>query len=323
MRTLLIAVIVLALASGPASGQCTVTLGEGGVLSGSSIASAIASLGPIFGDEWTLCIAPGVYELDPSDGWPVTLPWNHTPAIVGSDGAEATVLIGDGVMDAFVLEDHARGRFRGLTFRSFRVPISGSIVASLEFTDSVVEYCTYGLTSEQNEAVITGNTVRYNELQGIGYTYYATVVGNHVHDNSGIGIGASFGGSIEYNLVEDNGGAGISVYGVGTGVEHNVVRGNAVGVAVGEHPSVTINFNDLYQNDEYELTTWPGGGSVNATYNWWGTTDPELIAARIFDCHDDPLLACVLFDPWCDEPGCNGGTSVECTTWGSIKALYR
>ena len=327
MRTLLIAVTVLALASGPASGQCTITLGEGGVLSGTEMASVIYIFGVDmgWGTDWTLCIAPGVYELDPSDGWPVTLPWGCTPAIVGSDGAEATVLIGDGVMDAFVLEDGARGRFQGLTFRSFRTPVSGSIVASLEFTDSVVEYCIHGLSVEQNGAVVSGNTVRYNDVVGIGYAYYVSVVGNHVHHNGGSGIAASFGGSIEHNLVEDNGGAGISVYGVGTRVEHNVVRGNAVGVSVGEQTSATVNYNDLDSNDEYELViAWPGFGTVNATSNWWGTTDPELISARIYDCHDDPdLVTCVLFDPWCDEPGCNGGTSVECTTWGSIKALYR
>ena len=91
MRTLLIAVIVLALASGLASGQCTITLGEGGVLSGNLITSMIAMFGLTFGDEWTLCIAPGVYELDPSDGWPVTLPWDYTPAIVGSGGADSKV----------------------------------------------------------------------------------------------------------------------------------------------------------------------------------------------------------------------------------------
>jgi hypothetical protein len=325
MRVLLALVIVLALASGPAWAQCTFTVGDGTNLSGSDLAYWIDfwGLDMGFGSNWTLCIAPGVYELDPSDGWPVTLPGDYTPAIVGWDGAEATVLIGDGVMDAFVLESNAMGRFQGLTFRSFRVPVSGSITASLEFTDSVVEYCTHGLNVEQNAAVISGNTARYNDVVGIGYIYYASVVGNHVHHNSGCGIAASFGGSIEYNLVEENGGTGISVYGAGQRVEHNVVRGNAVGVAVGEAVSTTINYNDLYSNEEYELTTWLGGDSVDATSNWWGTTDPEVIAARIYDCHDDPLLMCVLFDPWCDEPGCNGGTPVECTTWGSIKALYR
>ena len=198
-------------------------------------------------------------------------------------------------------------------------------MASLEFTDSVVEYCTLGLRAQQDGAIVSGNTVRYNDGAGIGYTYYASVVGNHVHDNSGSGIAASFGGSIEYNLVEDNGGAGISVYGVSTRVEHNVVRGNAVGVSVGEQTSVTVNYNDLDSNGEYELLiAWPGFGTVDATSNWWGTTDPDVIATLIFDCYDDPdLVTCVLFEPWCIEPGCEGTSPSESGTWGSIKALYR
>ncbi|MCK4514205.1 MAG: right-handed parallel beta-helix repeat-containing protein, partial [Spirochaetaceae bacterium] len=258
MRALLTLVIVLALASGPAWAQCTFTVGDGTNLSGSDLAYWIDfwGLDMGFGSNWTLCIAPGVYALDPADGWPLVLP-AHAPEIVGADGAEATVLIGDGFIDAFVLENYAQGRFRDLTFRSFRTPVSGSIVASLEFTDSVVEYCTHGLSVEQDAAVVSGNTVRYNDVAGIGYTYYASVVGNHVHHNGGYGIAASFGGSIEYNLVEENGGVGISVYGVGQRVEHNVVRGNAVGVTVGEYISATINYNDLYSNEEYELTTWP------------------------------------------------------------------
>jgi hypothetical protein len=325
MRILLAAVMLVALASGPTWAQCAATLGESGVLSGSEITSVIATFGPFFGDSWTLCIAPGVYELDPSDGWPVTLPASYTPAIVGADGAEATILIGDGVMDAFILEDGARGRFDGLTFRDFRTPVSGEVTASLEFKNSVVEYCTYGLSADQDGAVVAGNTARYNELRGIGYGYYASVSDNHVHDNDATGISAIFGGSIEYNIVENNGGAGISAYGVGQQIEHNVIRGNAVGVRVGEQTSLSVNNNDLYSNIDYELlVAVPGYGSVDATSNWWGTTDPGVISAHIHDCLDDPeLVTCVVYDPWCQFPGCEGVTSVEQGTWGNIKALYR
>ena len=62
----------------------------------------------------------------------------------------------------------------------------------------------------------------------------------------------------------------------------------------------------------------------DATTTWWGTTDPEEIAASIWDCVDDPanIAGCVVFDPWSEEPGC-GYSAAESASWGSIKAMYR
>jgi hypothetical protein len=57
--------------------------------------------------------------------------------------------------------------------------------------------------------------------------------------------------------------------------------------------------------------------------NWWGTTDPVAIAASIWDRSDNPEI-CVMvdFDPWCLVPGCEP-TSVEESSWGALKALFR
>lgn len=321
MRVLILTAVVLAVASGSAGAQCFVTVGGNGVLSGTEIADLIDQY-PIGG--WTLCISPGVYELDPSDGWPVIIPEGGAPDIVGVDGAAATVLLGDGSMSAFSLEMGSEVRFEGITLRRFGQAITGDCWSHMEFVNGVVESCAMGLNACQYDAVVTGSTIRHNDDIGIVTAYYPVVTGNHVHDNGSHGISAIFGGTFEYNIVERNGGTGLGLY-IGQQVMHNIVRENSIGVGVGEYSSAAVNWNDIYSNDEYEFAvTYPGGGTVDATNNWWGTTDPDEISARILDCADDPALGvCVLFDPWCELPGCDSGTPAEGTTWGSIKALYR
>jgi len=42
--------------------------------------------------------------------------------------------------------------------------------------------------------------------------------------------------------------------------------------------------------------------SVDATQNWWGTTDPDSIAALIYDQEDDSLLGLVQFEPFLTNP---------------------
>jgi hypothetical protein len=130
------------------------------------------------------------------------------------------------------------------------------------------------------------------------------------------------------NVVEYNG-TGIGAAPVGTSFndfQGNTIRYNGVGFLQLYDVPASVHDNDIYANTEYNFVVDVSyfGPDIDATGNWWGTTDPDEIAAGILDVLDDPSLAArVLFEPWCDEPGCNGGTPAECTTWGSIKALYR
>ncbi len=70
-------------------------------------------------------------------------------------------------------------------------------------------------------------------------------------------------------------------------------------------------------------------GTMLCRENWWGTTDPEEIAARIYDCSDSVDYWCVDYSSWCDDPTCEGtvtGTpglfGESAVSWGRLKALF-
>lgn len=64
---------------------------------------------------------------------------------------------------------------------------------------------------------------------------------------------------------------------------------------------------------------WGDFQTLDFTGNYWGTTDPDSIAAMITDQNDDPALQCIVqFEPFADGPVPN-----EKRSMGSIKAMFR
>lgn len=45
-----------------------------------------------------------------------------------------------------------------------------------------------------------------------------------------------------------------------------------------------------------------GGVNINATGNWWGTTDAGTIAAKIRDFYDDNTRGIVTYTPFATAP---------------------
>ena len=107
--------------------------------------------------------------------------------------------------------------------------------------------------------------------------------------------------------------------------------GAAVAVSRGQSPVFRSNFLDNPTAFEVKLTETLEPNTLDFTGNWWGTDDPDSIAALIWDCNDDPgVQGCVDFSDWCGDPSCAGQvTSVpeagepEPTTWSRLKSIYR
>ena len=292
--------------------------------------------------------------------WPIEFTWD-TPVIMSVAGAEETVVEGDGTFASLAVSDEG-GLLRvdGLTFRGLSEVLQRDDwlfpTVHVELTNCIIEDCGDGLHAmwTTDESFVRGNIIRNNGGAGInlcqnfgviednevygnaGYGLWGgldenpDIRGNHIHHNASGGVYLGFNADLIGNLIEHNSVWGVCTDGTDGGLgtfRENVIRYNAVGVyytGLQGFPGSRFSCNDIYDNETYGVVVDPWADSgFNATMNWWGTTDPAEIAAAIHDCEDDPSIQiCVIFDPWCETPGC-GGTAVEPSSWGTIKALYR
>lgn len=299
----------------------------------------------------TVLVAAGTYEVSP-DTWPIAL-HGGSPTIMSESGAAATVIQGDGTTSPFRVAAHtgdSRIRIVGFTIRETPAPILNqtAVTAEMLFTDNVVEDNATGVDVRQSVGLVARNVIHRNGEYGLSIYHFDGVIEsneicgngagirgvcceepairhNHIHHNAGYGIKTGFTGNITYNLIEHNGAEGIRCQCTGV-MEHNVIRENAVGIHAESWAMCSLHENDICGNTSFNLRCSTGFTQFtewDATMNWWGTTDPDEIATGIRDCEDDPGILCrVLFDPWCETPGC-GVTPVEPSSWGTIKSMFR
>ena len=301
----------------------------------------------------TVLVAAGIYDVTAANGWPAILN-APAPTLMSEEGAAATILEGDGATAAFArgAADGVCLKIVGFTIRgtSRVVDLSFGMTYEILFTDNIVQSNGYGLEADntmsdgliaRNTFIDNGNygistyhlwgTIELNEIAGspIGIRGVCCedplIRNNYIHDNLQQGIRTGFGARIECNIIEGNGGAGISTEGgSGNFVRGNFLRENGVGLFLAYPNGIDVRFNDIHDNATHDLVLGPASpsGTFDATHNWWGTTDPDAIAAHIWDCVDDPGVACcVIFEPCCASPGCP--TPVEASSWGAIKSMFR
>jgi len=139
-----------------------------------------------------------------------------------------------------------------------------------------------GLTS------ISANTISFNGADGIRceVSHQIIISNNTLINNSGAGIFCDReDNEIRMNRVSGN---QYGIYGTPSIVTFNHIRGNA--------------FYDFYKI---------GGTDINATYNWWGTTNETAIKEHIYDYYDDYNLGRVLYKPYLVPPVANFTFSPE------------
>jgi hypothetical protein len=102
------------------------------------------------------------------------------------------------------------------------------------------------------------------------------VLRNRVSLNLDDGIYSGGNSQIMYNDITYNGGDGIETAGL-----------------------PLVNYNNIFGNVGYDFrATKVSPDSINARYNWWGTTDRDSIAGKIYDYYDDGQTVKVRFEPY-------------------------
>ena len=61
--------------------------------------------------------------------------------------------------------------------------------------------------------------------------------------------------------------------------------------------SYLIQGNAIYKNDSHNASNYESLG-IDCANNWWGTTDPVAIAAKIYDKNQDFKLGTITFIPF-------------------------
>lgn len=148
-----------------------------------------------------------------------------------------------------------------------------------------------------------------------------SLISDNIISGGGEGIEISCMGTptIERNVIMSNNGMGIYLLAHAGDrspiIRNNTIAKNSFGIKVlyRSSPSLApiITLNNFQDNNEYNVYFDPDSDvgfdayNLNATYNWWGTTDPESISQSIYDFEDNFNLGNVTFVPFLTEPNPN------------------
>ena len=100
-------------------------------------------------------------------------------------------------------------------------------------------------------------------------------------------------------------------------IQNNTVTNNLYGgISVGNSPSATVNFNNIQNNGQYSISL-KQANNLDATNNWWGTTDSSAISQIINDYYKDFTLGKVNFVPFLNAPSAVAPTIDYSPTAGS------
>ncbi len=167
-------------------------------------------------------------------------------------------------------------------------------------------------------ATVVNNTVRGGGIGGVGYAYIADNTISDCEQGLSLNTAVVFGGSapaypkVERNLItQNNYGIHINLfsrYEPGTFVPlimNNTISQNSVAIYLTEAQygaTPTILYNNFENNTNNIYLDQSTPNNVNATYNWWGTTDASAINQTMHDSKNDFTLGTIRFIPFLTSP---------------------
>ena len=166
--------------------------------------------------------------------------------------------------------------------------------------------------------LIYNNTI-YNCVWGIDAEHYSGSEVRTWHDNTiygcDIGVNAYTAAvNLEKNLITDNDqGIAITRYHINqiynSTIQYNTISKNSIGIYLEGQEYPTIKYNNIQNNNQSNIRLenrpdkYDGGtANIDATSNWWGTTDSNAIKQTIHDYTSDYNVGNVTFTPFLTSP---------------------
>ena len=152
-----------------------------------------------------------------------------------------------------------------------------------------------GIAVNQGNGYISSNYVQ-NGIGIIIFNASATIEKNYISNNgdSTLGVNGTVGGNRIFGVAVTNGAVLI---------RNNTIVNNSVGIDLTSPlPVTTINYNNLQSNGQNLVLELGTTNNVNATLNWWGTTNTQAINQSIHDFKNDFNLGTVNFISFLTSP---------------------
>ncbi|MBA7629836.1 hypothetical protein ES703_37343 [subsurface metagenome] len=137
-----------------------------------------------------------------------------------------------------------------------------------------------GIESRANDAIrhnhISSPTRQIHEQSYMGHTWPYLMNPPPTIRFTGVQVGMQCSATIEFNVIVNN--------------------DMGIGIVPTASPSLRVQKNNIYDNDVNNITN-PTVADIAAQNNWWGTTDIDMIEAKIHHYNDDPSISKVDYQP--------------------------
>lgn len=209
---------------------------------------------------------------------------------------------------------------RGVTLNG---PSTGAVIRGCQFTSSSGSNpinCSFGPrdVSVTGCNIANGGFVFYDATGSIANCSFSNQTGTAIYVDTATSILAISDVAIDGSAI------GLSTHSSHVAAERlSIINTTENAIRTSERSYVAIHDSSILPAAGWAVycnvsSGWPTH-TLDLTNNNWGVTDAASIDAMIWDHRDDPSNPCtVLYEPYVGQP-----VSVESTTWGDLKALFR
>ncbi|MCK5559327.1 MAG: PKD domain-containing protein, partial [Thermoplasmata archaeon] len=153
--------------------------------------------------------------------------------------------------------------------------------------------------------IMIGSLIENNSYDGIRVDQAWVNISNCIiKNNKGHGISFHWsnpGGEIYRCEIRDNSKSGVFIQSNHTIniINSTIIKNSKDGVTITGITWVgdcEMHLTNIYQNNNFDFNN-SGNNNIDATYNYWGTTNTGLIDQNIYDYYDDLFLGKVIYTP--------------------------